>query len=228
MGTPYFLQLLLIVSAATALAWWCGWGIARLATPRSLLPYRGLLAPLIGYAVAVVAGYWGVRTVVGLSILLPIVLAVAGWLNVLALRRTGRPRFQGTAGEHLPLLLLLLATLLVGIAPMLHYGHPAIIGAGWDTENYLPTARYLARGPVSAIAAAAPNPLRDINAHPPSIGLTLGFSVWQSSVDLLARSEAFTSFAPLLAWLRALGMLAIYVLFRATLGLLRWPALLGA
>src|SRR5205085_2166691 len=33
---------------------------------------------------------------------------------------------------------------------------------------------------------------------------------------------------PLLAWLRALGVLAVYVLLRATLGLRRGPALLGA
>jgi hypothetical protein len=122
----------------------------------------------------------------------------------------------------------LLVTLLIGVAPLINYGHPAIIGDGWDVENYLPLARYLERGPVSAITSAPPNPLRDYNADPPKNGLTLGFSIWQGSVDTLTGQEAITTFAPLLAWLRVLGVLAVYVLFRAILGLNRWYALLGA
>src|SRR6185295_2871007 len=90
-----------------------------------------------------------------------------------------------------------------------HYGHPVVIGGGWDIETALPTARYLERGPIAAIATAAPNPLRDL-------------------VRDLTRVEAILTFTPLLAWLRALGVLAVYVLLRATLGLRRGPALLGA
>lgn len=223
----FALQLALIVCAAAALALWCGWGIARLTLPPALRPFAGLLAAPIGYALVVVAGYWAVRTVSGLGPALVLVIAVTGALNIAAWRRDGPPAL-GDAREHLPLLALLLVTLLVGVAPLLSYGHPAIIGGGWDTENYLPTARYLERGPVSAIAGAPDNPLRDINADPPRIGLTLGFSIWHGSVDLLTRSEALVSFAPLLAWLRALGVLALYVLLRAVLGLGRWPALVAA
>lgn len=228
MAVAYYLQLVLILGVATALAWWCGWGIAQLATPRSLQPYRGLLAPLLGYGLVVVAGYWGVCTVLGIPAVLVGVLLATTVLNLHAWRRADQPRLAGDAPTRVPLLLLLLITLLVGLAPLLQYGHPAIIGAGWDPENYLPTARYIERGPISSIATAPPNPLRDINAHPPSIGLTLGFSVWQASVDVLARSEALVSFAPLLAWLRALGVLAVYLLLRTTLGLRHGPALLGA
>jgi len=224
----YYLQLLLILGVATALAWWCGWGIARLAMLRSLQPYRGLLAPLLGYALVVVVGYWGVRTVLGIPAVLVGVLSSTTALNLLAWRKADQPRLGSDLRARVPLFFLLLVTLLVGLAPLLQYGHPAVIGAGWDTENYLPTARYLERGPISSIAAAPPNPLRDINAHPPSIGLTLGFSVWQASVDVLARSEALVSFAPLLAWLRTLGVLAVYLLLRTTLGLRHSPALLGA
>ena len=228
MGVSYYLQLLLIVSVATALAWWCGWGIARLAMPRALQPYRGLLAPLLGYALVVVTGYWGVRTVLGIpAVLVGLLLATTG-INVLTWRKVGQQPGGGDSRTLVPLFLLLLITLLVGLAPLLQYGHPAIIGAGWDTENYLPTARYLERGPISSIATAPSNPLRDINAHPPSIGLTLGFSVWQASVDVLARTEALVSFAPLLAWLRTLGVLAVYLLLRITLGLRHASALLGA
>lgn len=228
MQALYFLQLLAILACATALACWCGWALARLALPEALAPYRALLAAPLGYALALVVGYWGVRTVFGLWLVLPALLLGAGALNLLAWRRGGRPRPLAAAREHAALLVLLLATLLVGLAPLLSYGHPAVIDAGWDTENYLPTARYLERGPVAAIASARPNPLRDINAAPPRIGLTLGFSVWQGFADLLTGAEALTSFAPLLAWLRALGVLGVFVLLRATLGLRRGPALLGA
>jgi hypothetical protein len=146
----------------------------------------------------------------------------------MAWRRTGPPRLLGLLRAEWPLLLLLLATLLVGIGPLLHYGHPGIIGGGWDIETALPTVRYLERGPIASIANAPPNPLRDLVRDPPRIGKTVGFAVFQGMVDLLTRVEAILTFVPLLAWLRALGVLAVYLLLRATFGLRRWPALLGA
>src|SRR6266545_1996392 len=233
MQLAFYLQLLLILTAATMLACWCGWGLAYLALPDALRPYRGLLTPLLGYTLVIVTGYWFVRTASGLSLALAVLLLVTGALNILALRHRnssggGRPRRTGAAREHLPLIVLLLVTLFVGLAPLLHYGHPAVIGAGWDIETALPMARYIERGPIAAIADAAPNPLRDLVHDPPRIGKTVGFAVWQGSIDLLTGVEAVLTFVPLLAWLRALGVLAVYVLFRATLGLRRGPALLGA
>jgi hypothetical protein len=223
----FYLQLLLILGGATALACWCGWGLARLALPASLRPFRALLAPLLGYALAMVVGYWFVWTVSGLAPALLVLLLATGGVNILAWRREGRPRLSA-AREHLPILLIALATLLVGIAPLLNYGRPAVIGGGWDIETALPTARYLERGPIASIASAPPNPLRDLVRDPPRIGKTVGFAVWQGSLDILTQIEAILTFTPLLAWLRALGVLAAYVLFRATLGLRRGPALLGA
>ncbi len=222
------MYLLLVVGAATLLATWCGWGLSRLMLPPALTPWRGLLTPLLGYALVLVVAYWLVRDLVGLPVALALVLPGAGLLNILAWRRTGPPRFEGPLREYVPLAGLLIATLYVGVAPLFNYGYSGIIGKGWDVENYLPVARYLERGPVTSIATAPPNPLRDMNAKPPAIGLTLGFSIWQGSADLLTGSEALTSFAPLMAWLRALGILSIYVLFRSILGLNPGPALLGA
>jgi hypothetical protein len=223
----FYLQLLVTLAAATALAGWCGWGLARLALPAALQSYRALLTPLLGYALAIVVGYWFVWTVSGLVPALAVLLLAATALNVLAWRRGGPPRL-GARREHLPILLIAFVTLLVSIAPLLHYGHPAVIGGGWDIETALPTARYLERGPIASIATAAPNPLRDLVRDPPRIGKTLGFAIWQGSLDILTQVEAILTFTPLLAWLRALGILAVYVLFRATLGLRRGPALLGA
>ncbi len=222
------LQLLAIFAGASLLALWCGWGLCRLVLPDRLQPFRSLAMPIVGYALVVVCGYWAVHTMFSLAQSLLVVLILSAAVNGLAWQRTGKPRIVAAVREHWPLAVLLAATLLVGIVPLLSYGHVGIIGGGWDTENYLPTARYLERGPVSGIATALPNPLRDINASPPRIGLTLGFSVWQGSVDVLTRSEAIVSFAPLLAWLRTLGVLGVYLLLRSTLGLRQWPALIGA
>ena len=223
----FFLDLLLMLGSATLLACWCGWGLVRLALPASLREHAGLLTPLVGYALAMLVGYWFVWTVSGLLVPLVVLLVGAGALNLLAWRKTGPPRL-GLLREEWPLLLLLLATLLVGLAPLLHYGHPAVIGGGWDIETALPTAHYLEHGPIRAIANAPANPLRDLVEDPPRIGKTIGFAVWQGMLDILTRHEPILTFTPLIAWLRVLGVLAVYLLFRATLGLRRGAALLGA
>jgi hypothetical protein len=222
------LHILLVVGVSTLLALWCGWGLARLTLPASLKPWSGLLALLLGYAIVLVVGYWVVRDWAGIPVVLMVLLPATGLLNALAWVRTGPPRVPKQPLVYAPLAALLAVTLLVGVVPLISYGHPAIIGDGWDVENYLPIARYLERGPVSDIPSAPPNPLRDYNASPPKNGLTLGFSIWQGSVDTLTGQEAITTFAPLLAWLRMLGVIAVYVLFRSVLGLKRWFALLGA
>jgi hypothetical protein len=225
---PVVLHIALVAGVATLLAFWCGWWMSRLLLPASLKPWGGLLAPLMGYALLLLVGYWCVRDWVGLPVVLAVLVPAAGALNALAWWRTGPPRLTHKPLRHIPLALLLIATFAIGVAPLVSYGYSGIIGENWDIENYLPVARYLERGPVSAIADAPPNPLRDLNASPPAIGLTLGFSIFHGSVDILTGQEALTTFAILLAWLRALGVAGIYVLFRATLGLRGEWALLGA
>lgn len=221
------LAILLPLIVATLLAIWLGWGVARLTLPPSLHPLRSLLAPLIGYCLMLVVGYWHVRTNFSLLVALVVLLPLTGLLNLVAWRTNGPLHPERVVAEW-PILVILAATLAIGIAPLFSYGYAGVIGAGWDLENYLPTTRYLMQGPVSAIASAPSNPLRDLNAHPPAIGLTLGFSIWQGSVDLLSHSESLASFAPLLAWLRMLGVLAVYIALRTMLGLSRAAALLGA
>ncbi len=218
----------LTLFVASALALWNGWGLARLLLPATLQPWRPLLAPLLGYTLTILAGYWVVRLVGGLGLALGLLLPLGGLLNGLAWRRTGPPNLAAALRMHWPALLAVLVGVAIGIAPLVNYGYAAPIGGGWDVENYWPTARYLTHGPVSAIATAPANPLRDINADPPRIGLTLGFSVWQGSVDLLSGGEPLLSFAPLLAWLRALGVIGIYVLLQALFELRRGPAAFGA
>src|SRR5262249_39761305 len=59
-------------------------------------------------------------------------------------------------------------------------------------------------------------------------GVTLGFSVLQGMTMLLSGQSALATFTPLLALLRALGILAIYAWLRTTMRLDRAAALLGA
>ncbi|MDQ6693117.1 MAG: hypothetical protein M3014_01670, partial [Chloroflexota bacterium] len=225
---PGLLPIFTVLLASTLLAVWSGWGLARLALPPSLQPYKGMLAPLLGYSLVLVAGYYGVHDLASLPIVLMVLLPITGLFNMLAWRRTGPPRLPTDWWEYGPLALLLLVTLLVGVLPLLSYGYSGVIGEGWDVEAYFPLTRWLERAPYNLMASAPANVTWSISSERYTIGLTLGFSIWHGCVDLLSRVEALLSFAPVLAWLRALGVLAVYVLFRSTLGLRAPFALLGA
>src|SRR5215210_1421753 len=122
------LQVGSVLAMATLLALWCGWGLARLTLPPLLQPWSGLLAPLMGYTLVVVGGYWGVHDFLGLPGVLLIILPLATLLNAVAWRRTGPPRLPRPLRDRILLAALLLATLVVGVAPILSYGYPAVIG----------------------------------------------------------------------------------------------------
>ncbi|HET9222050.1 MAG TPA: hypothetical protein VFO07_06080 [Roseiflexaceae bacterium] len=228
-------QITLIVVCALALCVYAGWGACALFLPRSLRPFGGLLVPLVGYALVIWLGYLGVSTILDLRWSLALVLIVATALDVIAWRRGARPQvatsfsqFSILNSQFLPLAALLIITFLVGVLPLLRYGYLTAIGQGWDTESYLPMAQHLIDYPLARIPEAPLNPLRDLVSDPPRIGVTLGFSVFQGMTMLLSRQSALATFAPLLALLRVLGVLAIYVWLRATMGLGRGAALLGA
>ena len=221
-------QLTLILLSATALCLYTGWGAARLALPASLRPQAALFVPLIGYAITIYLGYLGVSSVLNLRWSLALLLVLATALNLLAWRRTGRPRPLAALREQAAPIGLGIATLLVGVLPLLHYGYLTTMGQGWDTESYLPLAQHLNDYTVAQIPSAPISPLRDLVRHPPGIGVTLGFSVFQGMTMLLSGQSALSTFAPLLALLRALGILAIYAWLRTSMGLERPAALLGA
>jgi hypothetical protein len=221
-------QITLIIVCALALCIYVGWGATALSLPSALRPFGALLTPLVGYAITLWAGYMGVSTALNLRWTLALLLALATALNLLAWRRGMRPDPLKVLRDHLPLLALLVVTLLVGVLPLLRYGYLTAIGQGWDTESYLPMAQHLRDYPLARIPDAPINPLRDLVRDPPRIGVTLGFSVFHGMTMLLSGQSALASFAPLLALLRALGILAIFVWLRATMGLERAAALLGA
>ena len=223
-----FGQLALITSCALALCVYVGWGAARLALPAALRPSGALFVPLVGYAMTIWAGYIGVSTVLNLRWSLALLLGLATVFNGLAWRRGARPQ-PGVALRADPAVwVLLVVTLLAGVLPLLRYGYLTAIGQGWDTESYLPLAQHLCDYPLARIAEAPISPLRDLVRDPPRIGVTLGFPVFQGLTMLLSGQSALATFAPLLALLRALGVLAVYAWLRGTMGLGRPAALLGA
>lgn len=221
------LQLAWIVCCALALCCYVGWGVCRLALPAALATHRALFVPLVGYALCIWVGYLGVSSVLNLRWSLVALLALATMINVLAWRRTGAPGVRWLGGEW-PLLVLLTLALLAGVWPLVAYGFLTTIGQGWDTEAYLPMAQYLVDYPVRQIPAAPQNPLRNLVANPPVIGLTLGHSVLHGFTMLLSWQDPLATFAPIQALLRTLGVLAAYLWLRCTMGLQRWPALASA
>jgi hypothetical protein len=225
---PLLIELTIIVAAAALLCIYVGWGVARLALPPSLMPFRAPLTPLVGYATVLWTGFMLASLALNLRWTLVVLLAGATMLNVLAWRAEGRPRPLTWLRAQPEALIPPLLALLTGILPLLSYGYLTIIGRGWDTESYLPMAQHLIDYPLPQIMDAPPGLLRDLVAHPPRIGLTLGFSVFHGMTMLLSMSSALASFAPVIAFLRALSALAVYVWLRTTMGLGRTGSFFGA
>jgi len=221
------LILLVFALAGTAILTYMGYGLASLLLPREWKSDRGLLAPLLGYAFLLLVGYYAVSTVLNLQHALRITLILATVLNVVALWRHKGERLTIRLGETGWAWLLAALVFLVSVLPLLHYGYATTIGENWDPEDYLPVADYLVQVPVKDIATMPPNPLRDLNADPPRIGLTLGFSIVQGALQQLVGWDALRSFAPTMALLRGLAVLAFYLLFRRTLRMPQMPALLA-
>ena len=228
LAMPLLIELTIIVAAAALLCIYVGWGVTRLALPPSLMPFRAPLTPLVGYATVLWVGFILASLALNLRWTLVVLLAGATVLNILAWRAEGRPRPLTWLRAQPEALIPPLLALLTGILPLLSYGYLTIIGRGWDTESYLPMAQHLIDYPLPRIMDAPPGLLRDLVARPPQIGLTLGFSVFHGMTMLLSMSSALASFAPVIAFLRALSALAVYVWLRTTMGLGRTGSFFGA
>jgi hypothetical protein len=222
--------LLAIIISTGSLVLLCllvGWGSTRLALPDALRSDSALFTPLIGMGLLMCLGYAAVSTSLSLRQALPLIVLLALALNLLAWRRHGPPRLIPALRQHALLLAIALLALLAGILPLLQYGYLTIIGRGWDPESYLPMAQYLNDYPLTAIPSAPTSPLRDLVSDPPRIGLTLGFSVLQGFMMILSGQSAIATFAPLLALLRGLSVIACYLALHKSLGLQRPAALLA-
>ncbi len=223
----FVLSLLLLVLASLAFSTYLGYGLVKLLLPADRRDDEGLLAPLLGYALLLLIGYYGITTILNLQQVLFVALGMGTLLNALALWRCRDRRLHLDLHEHGWAVLLAGLSFLLSILPLLNYGYTTIIGENWDIEAYLPLAEYLVRVPVQGIASMPPNPLRDLNLDLTRIAVTPGFSIAQGVWQQLAGQDALRSFAPTLALLRALSVLALYLLFRHTLGMSRKAAVLA-
>jgi len=231
------------LAALFALGRWVGYLL-----PREWRAYAVVLAPLVGYVVLLLVGYYAVWTVLnlaaGLALALLLALVLTLLLHGLARRRAEEPAGTPDPGpvhpvrgwmerqgvwEHGPALLLALAAAVVAVLPLFSYGYSVPSGENWDPENYMPITAYLQQVPVSRMIEMPPNPLRDLNAAPPHIGMTLGFCVLQGALGVLPGvGDALRTFAPTVALLYGLTALAWYALLRLGFGLGRWAGTIAA
>lgn len=223
-----FLSLLLFALAALAFCAYLGYGPAKLLLRPEQRDDEGPFALLLGYVLLLLIGYYGVQTVLNLRQALLVAAGIGTLLNAIALWHRRGERLHLNLRAHAGAYLLAGLAFLLGIVPLLSYGYVTVIGENWDPENYLPVAEYLVRVPVKGIPNLPPSPLRELNANPPRIGLTLGFSVAQGIWQQLVGWDALRSFAPTLALLRGLTVLASYLLFRRTLRMERWVTLVAS
>ncbi|NJN67702.1 MAG: hypothetical protein HC884_13820, partial [Chloroflexaceae bacterium] len=209
-----------------------GLGAARLLLPPRLHAHELTLAPLFGLALLALAGLYGSHAGLTMRQILPLVLVLAGVLLVGALVREWSNRRRWWPGalpvrELAPLLMTMAGTWLLALAPVLTYGTLMPIGHNWDVEFYLPLADYLKDYSALALDQAPPNPLRDLLLTDRLASRAMGATYAQAMADLIVYREAWDSWVPMLALLRALTLAGLYALLREGLRVPKYGALAG-
>jgi len=218
-----------------------------------LRSHKVTLSPLFGLALLALAGYYGSHLGLTMRGILPIVLVLAALLLLLSFvgadafqnstktatdaksakdteRNTRSLRFKISLlppSEALPLLLIMGATWLLSIAPVLGYGALLPIGHNWDVEFYLPLADYLKDYSYPTLAQAPANPLRDLLLTERLASRAMGATYAQALADLLVLRDAWDTWVPMLATLRALSLAGLYAFLRVGLGVRVGGALAG-
>ncbi len=213
-----------------AFLWLCGAGLARLLLSERLREHEATLAPLFGLALVALVGFYGANAGFTMRQLLPVVLGAGVALLLLAtLRPPNGQRWTAVLSyaELLPLLLLMLGTWLLHISPVLHYGTLMPIGHNWDVEFYLPMADYLKDYSYPVFAHIPASPLRTTVSVDPTFSRAMGATYAQAMADSLGGWDAWASWVPMLALLRALTLPGLYALLRDGLGVRPAGALAG-
>ena len=227
---PVLLSALLISLSQLLLLFLCGLGLARLLLPERLQAHAVTLAPVFGLALLALLGFYGTNAGLSLRQVLPLALMVAvATLAISMLLRKGGRRLPGIlpGRELLPLGLLMLATWLLHIAPVLNYGGLIPIGHNWDVEFYLPLADYLKDYSYRELEQVPPNPLAGVVTFDRVAARAMGATYAQGMADLLTGRDAWDSWVPMLALLRALTLPGLYALLRPVLNLSIPAALVG-
>ncbi len=214
------LQVFGLGAAFVGALFYFGYGLTRALLPASFAPYRRLLTPFVGMALVIVWNYLALFCGFDLTRATWALWALTTALNVFILARAWtrktflrRPAF---AREQWLAVLLAFAAFCAAVAPLLRYGYLTVIGENWDYEFYLPLADYLRALPTAALSTAPPNPLLNTILSRHILPLPMGFTYLHAALDALTQRQALDTFALLLAVLRALGVVAAYLFFRAT------------
>ena len=196
-----------------------GYGIGRWLTPSALKPYELLLTPLWGYGLLVFIAYYGLNSVLALPGALVLTLLVAIALGLMRWLRPGTDgRFPRVPlGELLLVAALSLIGAALGVVPLLRAGYLLPIGHGWDIEFYLPLAAYLQDYTYSTLNQAPSAPLLNVILAAPTSVRAIGFSYLHGMIDLIGRWSPVGTFPLLLALLRGLAVVPVYLLLRVGL-----------
>lgn len=208
-------------AAFVVVLFYLGFGLARVLLPASLARYRALLTPFFGMALVIVWSYGALFLGMDLTratwTLVVVMTALNGYVLWQSWRAHDAKNFRVSIprAQWLVTALALLA-FISAAAPLMRYGYATVIGENWDYEFYLPLAEYLRAMPTAALVNAPPNPLLNTILSRHILPLPMGFSYLHTALNVLTQSDALASFAILLAALRAFGVIAAYVFFRAT------------
>jgi len=205
-----------------------GYGIGRWLTPPALQSYELLLTPLWGYGLLVFVAYYGLTSTFTLRIALLVALVLALGLGALRFfsRESRYPRVPLVEAGLVTLIGVVAAGL--GVVPLLRAGYLLPIGHGWDIEFYLPLATYLQDYSYPRLNNAAKAPLLNVILAEPTSVRAIGFSYLHGMIDLLGGWSATGTFPLLMALVRGLSVVPVYLLLRVGLGARVYNAALGA
>jgi hypothetical protein len=245
-------QILGLGAAMVVALFYFGYGAARLTLPAFFSPWRVLLTPFVGMALVSVWDYLALFFGFDLTRATWALFFLTTLFNLFTLARLWRARgslsLRGTKQSpgvaqgdcfartvrhdskraHWLVLALAFVAFLAAVAPLARYGYATIIGENWDYEFYLPLADALRVMPTAELAHAPPNPLLITILSRHIFPLPMGFAYLHATLDVLTQTQALDSFAILLGVLRALGVLAAFVLFRALFKMNARAALVAA
>lgn len=215
------LQVFGLGAAFVGALFFFGYGLTRVLLPASLATYRRLLTPLSGMAFVIIWAYLALFFGLDLTRATWALAALATALNLLSLTRAWRTPRTLALRPVLPraqwlVVFFAFIAFCAAVAPLLRYGYLTVIGENWDYEFYLPLADYLRALPPAALTLAPPNPLLTTILSRHILPLPMGFAYLHAALDVLTQRQALDTFAILLGVLRALGVGAAYLFFRAT------------
>ncbi len=219
------LQTFLVGAAMLGALFYFGYGVTRLFLPRAFAAFSFLFMPFTGMALVILWDYLALFLNLNLTLATWALVVFALGLNGLAYWRAREetfPRketFRGNVSTRATrwVWLCALVAFCAAVAPLWRYGYITIIGENWDYEFYLPLADYLREFSTAQLANAPSNPLLTTILSRHLLPLPMGFSYLHATLNTLLGLDALTTFAILLGVLRALGVAAAYLFFRATL-----------